>query len=77
MTDDTVIDILLSPADAARRAMVSPQMIRRWIDGGKLPGIRLPGSSHRRVRLTDLKVFMAANGLDPSIPSQPATKESA
>ena len=70
MTENDTIDILLSCGDAARRCMVSPQMIRRWIDSGELPGIRLRGSNHRRVRLTDLLAFMRENQLDPSVPVQ-------
>jgi hypothetical protein len=43
----------ISPAQAG----ISRQFVDRLMDTGKLPGRRLPGSRHRRLRVTDVLEF--------------------
>lgn len=47
----------VSPAEAGDLLGISRQFVDRLIDVGKLPARRLPGSRHRRLRVTDVVVF--------------------
>ena len=42
---------------------VAPRSVSKWIDGGKLPGYRLPGSADRRVKREDLVAFLRSHNL--------------
>ena len=44
---------LLSVTEAATRLNVSTKTIRRWIEAGELPAVRLPGPG-RRLRIDPL-----------------------
>lgn len=44
---------------------VAPRTVSKWIDSGKLKGIRLPLSKDRRVYEDDLIEFITDNGLKP------------
>lgn len=48
-----VIEELLAPGEAAALAGVSTTTIARWVDGGRLSGVRTPGR-HRRVKTAEL-----------------------
>ena len=47
----------VSPAAAGELLGLSRQFVERLIDAGKLPARRLPGSRHRRLRVTDVVAF--------------------
>jgi excisionase family DNA binding protein len=49
----------VSPAEAGELLGISRQFVDRLIDIGKLPARRLPGSRHRRLRVTDVVAFGA------------------
>lgn len=36
---------------------VSPRTVAKWIDTGLMQGIKIPGSSHRRVTISELNRF--------------------
>ena len=50
-------DAEISPAEAGELLGISRQFIDRLMDTGKLPGRRLPGSRHRRLRVADVLEF--------------------
>jgi len=60
-TGDEVVllrgDAEISPAEAGELLGISRQFVDRLIDTGKLPGRRLPGSRHRRLRVADVLEF--------------------
>jgi excisionase family DNA binding protein len=47
----------LTTGEVARMLQLSRSLICWYIDNGILPGYRIPGSGHRRVRLLDLSRF--------------------
>ncbi len=49
--------------DVARICNVTKRTVIKWIDGGKLKGYRIPGSSHRRVSAESLRQFLRVHGL--------------
>lgn len=51
-TDDEV-----SPAKAGELLGLSRQYVDRLINGGVLPARRIPGSTHRRLRVADVMAF--------------------
>lgn len=44
-------------SEAARRAAVDPDTIRRWVDNGSIRALRTPGG-HRRIDLGDLERYL-------------------
>lgn len=48
---------------------VAPLTVRKWFDSGLLKGHRLPGSTHRRVRVADLVEFLKTHELWDGIPA--------
>jgi len=50
-------DAEVSPAEADELLGISRQFVDRLMDTGKLPGRRLPGSRHRRLRVADVLEF--------------------
>ncbi len=52
----------LTTGETAKVCRVSFQTVIRWIDSGKLPGHRFPGSgSHRRILRQNLIAFLEEN----------------
>ena len=49
--------------DVARICNVTKRTVIKWIDGGKLKGYRIPGSSHRRVSASSLREFLRVHRL--------------
>lgn len=45
----------------AKICHVATRTVCKWIDSGKLPGYRLPGSSDRRVQRQTLIAFLREN----------------
>lgn len=54
---------ILTSGDIAKLLGVSPRTVCKLIDGGDLPGFRIPGSKHRRVPLSNYNAFAVAKGL--------------
>lgn len=54
---------VFSTGQIARMCMVAPRTVSKWIDSGRLPGIRLPGSMDRRVYRDDLTKFITEAGM--------------
>ena len=52
----------LSTGQVAKHLGVSAHMVSRWIDEGKLPGVRIPYSQHRRVHPAALEQFAKDHG---------------
>lgn len=50
-------DSELSPNETGKMLGLSRQYVDRLIDLGELPARKLPGSSHRRVRVADIVAF--------------------
>ncbi|WP_322752779.1 helix-turn-helix domain-containing protein [Frankia sp. Cas3] len=50
-------EALLSPAEAGELLGLSRPFVSRLLDAGEIPFERLPGSRHRRVRLSDVLAF--------------------
>ncbi len=50
-------DELVTVAEAARIAHMSPDTIRRYADKGVLPTLRTP-ANHRRFRLSDVRALL-------------------
>lgn len=48
----------ISTGTVARFCHVSKTTVIRWIDSGRLPGYKIPGSRTRKVRPKDLLMFM-------------------
>jgi excisionase family DNA binding protein len=49
---------LATAAEVAELCRVDAATVRRWIDAGKLPAIRLPGGN-LRIRRSDVDAFLA------------------
>lgn len=58
---------ILTTGDLARALMVAPRTVTKWIDSGRLPGWRLPGSLDRRVLARDAARFAAEAGMPPEV----------
>jgi excisionase family DNA binding protein len=54
-------DDLLRPGQVASLFGVSPKTVSRWGEAGVLPAVRTSGG-HRRFRLGDVEVLLAAHG---------------
>jgi excisionase family DNA binding protein len=54
---------VMTTAAAAKVAGVSLQTMIRWVDGGRVPGFRIPGSTHRRVVRDGLFKFLLDHGM--------------
>jgi excisionase family DNA binding protein len=50
-------EVLLSPAETGELLGLSRPFVSRLLDAGEIPSERLPGSRHRRVRLSDVIAF--------------------
>ena len=72
---------LLTVRHAAERADVGETTMRRWIDGGLVPVVQLPGrvqgSTERRVRQADLDSFIRSLAGDRDEHRQPKTRRTA
>lgn len=55
-------DAELTPAQAAKLLGFSRQYLVRLLDDGVIPSRRLPGSSHRRIALDDVRTFQERRG---------------
>ena len=51
--------MLLRIGQAATYLGVSPDTVRRWIDGGRLQAVRLPTTGERRVQEQDVREMKA------------------
>lgn len=49
--------------EIARMCRVTKRTVIKWIDEGRLPGYRIPGSRHRRVSAKNLAEFMRRHGI--------------
>ena len=47
----------LTTGEIAKRLGVADRTVSKWIDTGRLIGIKIPGSKHRRVHPDSLKEF--------------------
>lgn len=54
-------DEVLGTTEIAKICRCSPRLVAQWIDAGRLPGFRLPGSPTRRVTRVALLAFMRAH----------------
>lgn len=54
----------LTTGEISKRLGVSSRMVTKWIDEGRLIGIRLPGSRDRRVHPSALEAFEREYGFD-------------
>ncbi len=58
---------IMTVGDVGKLAGVSPRTVCKWVDGGKLPGWRIPGKAgtkgDRRMMRTDVLAFMARIGV--------------
>ncbi|MGH3452554.1 MAG: excisionase family DNA-binding protein [Haloechinothrix sp.] len=52
-------DAELTPAEAGELLGVSRPYVVRLLDNGTMPSERLPGSTHRRIRLADVLAYRA------------------
>jgi len=50
---------VLTPAEAGELLGLSRPFVSRLLDAGEIPSEQLPGSRHRRVRLSDVLAFQA------------------
>lgn len=50
-------EVMLTPAEAAELLGLSRPFVTRLLDQGEIDSERLPGSRHRRVRLSDVVAF--------------------
>jgi len=50
-------ETMLSPAEAGELLGLSRPFVHRLLDAGEIPSEQLPGSRHRRVRLSDVIAF--------------------
>lgn len=53
----------LTTGEVARICNVAARTVSNWIDAGRLQGYRIPGSRDRRVHVSALEAFIAANGI--------------
>jgi excisionase family DNA binding protein len=56
-------ETMLSPAETAGILGYSRPFIQRLLDEGQIPSERLPGSRHRRIRLSDILAFQQRRDL--------------
>lgn len=61
-TEGSVGVRLLTTGQVAKHLGVSTRIVSRWIDEGRMIGIRLPGSRDRRVHPSALEAFERENG---------------
>lgn len=54
----------LTTGQIAKRLGVAPRTVAKWIDSGRLIGIRIPGSRDRRVHPVALADFERHYGID-------------
>jgi excisionase family DNA binding protein len=54
----------LTTGDVAKRLGVAMRTVSKWIDEGRLVGIRLPGSRERRVHPSAMEAFEREWGFD-------------
>ena len=54
----------LTSGDVARLCGISVANVRKQIESGRLKAHVLPGCGFRRIKATDLRVFMKANGIN-------------
>lgn len=52
-----------STGQVAKLCGVAVNTVVSWCNSGKLPGFRIPGSSHRRIEHDQLVKFMRDNGI--------------
>ena len=55
--------LVMTSGEVAKAAMVAPRTVCKWMDNGRLPGYRLPGSQDRRFRRDVVRAFFEQNGL--------------
>ncbi|MEY4668256.1 MAG: Polar-differentiation response regulator DivK [Pseudomonadota bacterium] len=53
----------LKTSEVAEALGVCPRTICNWIDSGKLPGFRIPGSLHRRVTEEEVWKFIGKHNI--------------
>jgi excisionase family DNA binding protein len=53
-------DVLLTPAEVAKKFRVDPKTVTRWAKAGKLSSIRTLGG-HRRYRAAEVERFLKEN----------------
>jgi len=59
MSDDDVLDDLLTPYEVARMFRVDPGTVARWAKAGKLRCVRTP-TGRRRYRQADVEALLKA-----------------
>ena len=65
-------DELLTVEEIADRVKVTQETVRRWLRGGRLPGLRLSDKAGWRVKASDLERFLASMSADaPSLGPEP------
>lgn len=57
MASDTSLE-LLTTAEVAELLRVAPSTVIRWVESGKLPGIRAGAGAHWRFRRDDIEVLL-------------------
>lgn len=53
----------LTTGEIAKLLKVSPRVVCKWVDEGRLKGYLLPGSKHRRVTRESLVAFLKTHGM--------------
>lgn len=59
---------LLTVEEAANYLKIKPNVLRRWLRAGKIPGIKL--GNHWRIDEDDLKAFLEARKHKPEKPAE-------
>lgn len=54
---------IFTTTEVARFCDVSPRTVCKWVDAGRLPGYRVPGSQHRRIPRESLITFMKEHNI--------------
>ena len=54
---------VLTTGEMARICRVTKRTVINWLDSGRLPGYRVPGSRHRRIPYENVLSFMREHGI--------------
>jgi len=64
---EEMTEYTLSVTDVAKVLNVQPMTVRRWIQDGRLPARRLPGTKPYKVRPADVDALIAGSPVVPSL----------